>query len=85
MSQDVEARKQMFELAKVTREGFTQVNERLDQIYTDLGAVRTELRGDIARLANMTGAGFETMHLKFKSVDDKLDRIVKSLEDLQRR
>ena len=66
----------MEELVKVTKDGF-------EHTHALIADVRQELIGDIARVANMTGAGFQTMNKRFDDVDERLKQIIETLEELK--
>ena len=76
MAQDNELRMIVHDLAVATREGF-------EATHSLIADTREELRGDIARVANMTGAGFEALNKRFDSVDKRLEKIMNTLEGMK--
>lgn len=71
------------ELVTVTRIGF-------ESAHALIGDVRAELRGDIAQLANLAGAGlqpidkrFDDVDTRFSKIDEDLDEILKTLKSMK--
>lgn len=76
MAQDNELRMIVHDLAVATREGF-------EATHSLIADTREELRGDIARVANIAGAGFQALNERFNNVDAQLEKIVSTLEEMK--
>lgn len=80
-----EMKKEFEDIKKLVMQGFEHMDEKIDAVDRNVGAIEKNLMGEIAHTQKLMREGFEALDSKIDSVQEQIEGIPSRMQGLENR